>query len=147
MKTLKQIVQIAAVLFISGLEPFWPLGSPILALAAVLGTKYPNSRGIIIVVLIGLVRDALLVNRLGVSPLIGVFAWFIAALTTARLGRPSAAAVVSAAIAALPAITLAAADGPFSYQYILATAALAGVFSLIWNFISERDDAIKIKSR
>lgn len=129
-------------LIISGLEPFSPLGSPILALAAVLGTRYPNSTGIFTVVLIGLVRDALLVNRLGVSSLIAASAWVVAALGAARLGRPQVVSIVAAAVFSAAAGFF---PGPFSYQFILATAALAGVFSAVWNFISERDEKIKVR--
>lgn len=132
-------------LLVSGLEPFWPLGSPVLALAAVLGTRYPNSLGIISVILVGLIRDILMVNRLGTSSLIAAFAWAAAAIGAARLGRPQAVSVIAAALAALPAIALATAGGPFSYQFILATAVLAGIFSAIWNFISERDEKIKVR--
>lgn len=144
MKTLKQIVWIAVFLLISGLEPFWPAGSPIIALSAVLGTRYPSSLGVFTAVLIGLTRDVLTVNRLGISSLITVFAWFIAALGASRLGRPQAVSGAAAGLAALSAIVLATAGGPFFYQYILATAVLAGIFGAIWNFIWERDEAIKI---
>ncbi len=133
---------------IAGLEPFWPLGSPIIAFAAVLGTKYPNSRGLIAAILIGLIRDVLLVNRLGVSSATAAFAWLLAALGASRLGRPLAISVVAAAAAGLPAIALAAAGffpGPASYQFIFSTAALAGILAAVWNLISDRDEKIKVR--
>lgn len=127
---------------ISGLEPFWPLGSPVIALAAVLGTKYPNSTGIFAAVFIGLARDVLLVNRLGASSLIAAFAWLIAAFAAARLGRPLAVSTITAAVFSVPAGFF---PGSFSYQYILATAILSGVFSFVWNVISDRDDKIRVR--
>lgn len=139
---MKSIGLILISLIVSGLEPFWPLGSPVIALAAVLGSKYPNSTGIFAAVFIGLARDALLINRLGGSSLIAAFAWFIVAFAAARLGRPLAASVIAAAITAAPAAFF---PGPASYQFILATALLSGIFSAVWNFISERDEAIKIR--
>jgi len=139
---MKLLTPLFVSLIISGLEPFWPLGSPIIALSAVLGTKYPNSRGIITVVLIGLVRDVLLVNRLGISSAIVALAWLLASLGTVRLGRPLAISVVAAAVAAAPAGFF---PGPVSYQFILATAALAGIFSAVWNFIWERDEKIRVR--
>ena len=139
---MKLLTPLFVSLIISGLESFWPLGSPIIALSAVLGTKYPNSRGIITVVLIGLVRDVLLVNRLGISSAIVALAWLLASLGTVRLGRPLAISVVAAAIAAAPAGFF---PGPVSYQFILATAALAGIFSAVWNFIWERDEKIRVR--
>lgn len=134
--------------FIAGLEPFWPLGSPAIAFAAVLGVKYPGRIGLIAAVLAGLVRDVLLVNRLGTSSLLAAFAWLIAALGITRLDRPLVVSVAAAAIAGLPAIALAAAGffpGPASYQFILSTAALAGIFSFVWNVISDRDDKIRVR--
>lgn len=139
---MKSLTPILISLIISGLEPFWPLGSPIIALSAVLGTKYPNSRGIIAVILIGLARDVLLVNKLGVSSALAALAWLLAGLGTARLGRPLAISIVAAVAAATPAGFF---PGPASYQFILATAALAGVFSTVWNFISERDEKIRVR--
>ena len=139
---MKLLTPLFVSLIISGLESFWPLGSPIIALSAVLGTKYPNSRGIITVVLIGLVRDVLLVNRLGISSAIVALAWLLASLGTVRLGRPLAISVVAAAVAAAPAGFF---PGPVSYQFILATAALAGIFSAVWNFIWERDEKIRVR--
>lgn len=127
---------------ISGFEPFWPLGSPVIAIAAVLGVKNPNSKGLVIAVTGGLIRDVLLVNKLGISSAIAGFAWIIAAAAATRLGRPQAISLAAAAIAAVPASFF---PGPASYQYILATALLAGVFSTVWNFISERDETIKIR--
>lgn len=140
---MKSFGLILITLIIAGLEPFWPLGSPALALAAVLGTIYPNSGGILAAVLIGLARDVLLVNRLGISSLIAVFAWFIASLGVTRLGRPLAVSVITAAAFSVPAGFF---PGPFSYQFILATAALAGIFSTVWNFISERNEKIKVRN-
>lgn len=141
---MKSVSIILISLIISGLEPFSPLGSPVIALAAVLGTRYPNSLGVISVILIGLIRDILMANRLGISSLIAAFAWAAAALGAARLGRPLVVSTVAAALAALPAQAQAKA-GPFSYQFILATAILAGIFSAVWNFISERDEKIKVR--
>ncbi len=139
---MKSLTPILISLIISGLEPFWPLGSPIIALSAVLGTKYPNSRGIIAAILIGLVRDVLLVNRLGVSSAVAVLAWLLASLATTRLGRPLIISVSAAAVAAIPAGFF---PGPASYQFIFSTATLAGIFSAVWNFISERDEKIKVR--
>lgn len=139
---MKHLSLIFISLIISGLEPFSPVGSPALALAAVIGTKYPNSLGIISVILIGLVRDALLVNRLGTSSLIAASSWFVAAFAASRLGRPLAVSVTSAAIFSVPAGFF---PRPLSYQFILATAILAGIISAIWSFISERDEKIKVR--
>lgn len=136
---MKSIVLILISLIAAGLEPFSPAGSPAIALAAVLGTKYPSSRGIITVILIGLARDALLVNRLGISSLIAVFAWFIAAFAAARLGRPLVVSIIAAALAAI-GLNLN------NLIQILATAALAGIFSAVWNFISEKDEKIKVRN-
>jgi len=148
---MKFIPPIIVGLLVAGLEPFWPLGSPAIALAAVLGTKYPNSRGLIAAILIGLVRDVLLVNRLGTSSLVTAFAWFIAAVSITRLGRPVVTSILAALAADLPAKALAAAGAlaqaaaSASYQFIFSTAALAGIFSAIWNFISDRDESIRIR--
>lgn len=139
---MKHLILFLISFLISGLEPFWSWGSPVIALAAILGTKYPNSTGIFAAVFIGLARDVLMVNRLGASSLIAVFAWFIAAFAAARLGRPAAVSVAAAAIAAIPAAFF---PGPASYQFILATAALAGIFSFVWNVISDRDDKIRVR--
>jgi len=145
---MKSLIPFIISFLVSGLEPFWPLGSPAIAVSAVLGTKYLNSRGLVAVILIGLVRDVLLVNRLGVSSAIAAFAWLLASLATSRLGRPVMVSIAAAALAGLPAIALAPAGffpGPASYQFILSTAALAGIFSAVWNFISDRDEKIRVR--
>ncbi len=127
---------------IAGAEPFFPFGSPAIAFAAVLGTKYQNSHGLIAVILVGLIRDVLLVNRLGTSSAIAALAWTLAALGVSRLGRPLMVSIAAAAVSAVPAGFF---PGPASYQFVLATAALAGALAAVWNFISERNERIKVR--
>jgi hypothetical protein len=145
---MKSLTPFLISLLVAGSEPFWPFGSPSIALAAVLGTKYPNSLGLIIAILIGLVRDVLLVNRLGISSLVTALAWFVAAAGVARLGRPvmiSVGAALAGEALAKAATPAGFFTGPLNYQSILATAALAALFAAVWGWIAEKDEKIRVR--
>jgi hypothetical protein len=84
---MNNIFLIFLTLIISGMEPF--LGSLSLALvwAAVLGIKKHDIPGALLVFYSGLIRDVLLVNRLGQSSIIFLIIWAAAVVIGSKLSK------------------------------------------------------------
>lgn len=83
---------------IAGAEPFVPFGSLLISWASVVGIRRQDWFALLTMVLAGVIRDVLLVNKLGVSSAIVVATWALSRAAISRFDRPLLIAVVAGAI-------------------------------------------------
>lgn len=83
---------------IAGAEPFVPFGSLLISWASVVGIRRQDWFALLMMVLAGVIRDVLLVNKLGVSSAVVVAAWALSRAAISRFDRPVLTAAVVSAI-------------------------------------------------
>lgn len=83
---------------IGGMEPFLPAGSLFFAWSAVLGTKKHDWWGVGAIVSGAVVRDVVLVNRLGISGGVSLLAYLISALAIGRFNRQYLVVLAASAV-------------------------------------------------
>ena len=83
-------------LLISGTEPFFGSVQCDRCLVSGFRSKKQDIAGVMLVFLSGLIRDVLLVNRLGQSSIILMVVWASAAIITSKLSRNLFSAAISA---------------------------------------------------
>lgn len=129
-------------IILSGLEPFVPWGSLVVALAAVLGVKRQTGDGLIAAILAGIIRDVLLVAGLGITSSVLAGVWALGAIGMIRINRPQ---VVVMPVAALGAIILAFISGRDRTSEALASAVMA--LGLFWGWSLLTTGGSKIQLR
>lgn len=130
-------------LLISGTEPFLGQFSAVVVWSAVLGVKKQDIAGVMLVFLSGLIRDVLLVNRLGQSSIILMVVWASAAIITSKLSRNLFSAAISAPAGYLVMTLLE------TGRLNIFGAAITSVISLlaiaIWTWKDSRGSGIKVR--
>lgn len=141
MNTLVLIV--GSVLF-AGIEPFLPVGSLVAAWTATVAVRRADWGGLWAVLIAGLVRDVLLVERLGSSGIVLATVWAVAAASLSHFDRPL---LVSVAAAAVGGGLLGLVDGSSRWQAAAVSALLALVIQTSWSRLSDRSGGIQLRGR
>ena len=81
---------------ISAAEPFFGLFSLSLVWTVGLGVKKQDIPGVVLVFLLGLIRDVLLINRLGQSSIIFLAVWAAAGIIASKLSKNLFSGVIPA---------------------------------------------------
>lgn len=130
-------------LLISGTEPFLGQFSAIVVWSAVLGVKKQDIAGVMLVFLSGLIRDVLLVNRLGQSSIILMVVWASAAIITSKLSRNLFSAAISAPAGYLVMTLLE--TGRFNIFGAAITSVISLLAIAIWTWKDSRGSGIKVR--
>lgn len=130
-------------LLISGTEPFLGQFSAVVVWSAVLGVKKQNIAGVMLVFLSGLIRDVLLVNRLGQSSIILMVVWASAAIITSKLSRNLFSAAISAPAGYLVMTLLE--TGKLNIFGAAITSVISLLTIAIWTWKDSRGLGIKVR--
>ncbi|MBI5356071.1 hypothetical protein HZB78_00465 [Candidatus Collierbacteria bacterium] len=140
---MSNILLLILTLIISGTEPFWNSFSLAVIWAAVLGVKKHNASGAFQVFFLGLVRDVLLVNKLGQSSAVLLIVWAAAAAITSKLSR-NLFAVTVPALAGYLAVSLLE-TGKINFWGMVITAIFSAIVIAIWTWKNSRETGIRVR--
>lgn len=128
---------------IASAEPFFGSFSLSLVWAVGLGVKKQDIPGALIVFLLGLIRDVLLVNRLGQSSIILLIVWAAAGIITAKLSKN----LFSAAIPALGGYLILnlVEIGKINILGMAITVIMSILIVEIWTLKDSRESEIKVR--
>lgn len=128
---------------IVGAEPFFGSFSLALVWVAGLGVKKQDIPGALIVFLLGLIRDVLLVNRLGQSSIILLAVWTTAGIISSKLSKN----LFSAAIPALGGyLILSLVEiGKINIWGMVITAIMSISIVEIWTLKDSRESEIRVR--
>lgn len=125
--------------FLAGIDPFLPAGSLLVALEAVLGTNKKGGWFLVSLITAGLLRDVLLVQRLGTSSLVLAVCWLASAAGMTKLDKPFFISLISAAVGA---ILISLIEQKNIWINILATLIYVPVLLFIYQIISAESSGI-----
>lgn len=111
--------------------------------SAVLGVKKQNITGAVLVFILGLVRDVLLVNRLGQSSVVLLAVWSLAVIITSKLTKNLFSAVIPALTGYLIFSLLE--TGKINFPGIAITAVISVIVIGIWALKDSRESGIKVR--
>ncbi len=128
---------------IAAAEPFFCSFSLSLVWAAALGVRKQNISGAALIFLLGLVRDVILVNRLGQSPIILLIVWTIAGIIASKFSKN----LFSAAIPAFGGyLILSLVEiGKINIWGTLITVIMSILIVEIWTLKDSRESGIKVR--
>lgn len=130
-------------LFLAGIDPFLPAGSILVAYGAIQGADKKGGWVLLSLVISGLMRDVLLVERLGTSSLTLGFCWLISALGMTKFEKPLLVSLISAAAGA---VFISLIEQKNIWASVLATLAFTLVLLFVHQIISAGSQS-KIKLR
>ena len=111
--------------------------------AAVLGVKKQNVQGALLVFFLGLIRDVLLVNRLGQSSIVLLGVWAVAVIITSKLSKNLFPEVIPALAGYL--ILSVSETGKISIWGIAITAVISLIVIRIWTWKDSRESGIRVR--
>jgi len=140
---MNNIFLLALTFIISGAEPF--LGSFSLAAiwAAALGVKKQDIPGALLTFILGLVRDILLINRLGQSSIILLAVWTLAGIISSKLSKNLFSVAVPAFGGYL--ILSLVEIGTINVWGMLITVIISILIVGIWTLKDSRESGIKVR--
>lgn len=130
-------------IIISGLEPFWSIFSLAIVWAAVLGVKKQDISGAFLVFFLGIVRDVLMVNKLGQSSIVLLAVWAGATIIASKLSKN----LFSATIPALMGYSILSLIemGKINIWGAMTTLIISILIVEIWTWKDSRESGIKIR--
>lgn len=128
---------------ISGVEPF--LGSFSLAAiwAGILGVKRQDITGAAAAFMLGIVRDVLLINRLGQSSIILLAVWIVAGIIASKSSKNLFSSVISALGGYL--ILSLVETGKINILGVVITVIMSILIVEIWMWKDSRESGIKVR--
>lgn len=131
-------------IILASLEPIFS-GSMLLGWSVAVGVMRRDGWGAGTAVLAGILRDVVLVSRLGASSIIFVTAWLVSALASSRFERPFVVTfLVSAAFAIVVGVVIEKEANVIS---IVTAVAVACVTILCWGVLLERRSGIRLREQ
>lgn len=140
---MNNIVLTVLTLIISGIEPFFGQFSADVAWSAVLGVKKQTVAGAVLVFSLGLIRDVLLVNRLGQSSIILMVVWSAAVIISSKLSR-NLFSVVFPVLAGYSA-TIWLETGKLNSWGAVTTAVISFLIIWFWTLKDSRESGIQVR--
>lgn len=131
---MNQFFFLIVTILLVGMEPFFPFGSIVVALASVIGVRRHDWFALGVIIIAGITRDVLLVSTLGIASTIGVVAWILSALGISRFGRPLLVVIV---VSIISSSVLSLIEKQPILPGAIMTAILAMILSAIWGRLSE----------
>lgn len=130
-------------LIISGIEPFWSTFSLAIVWAAVIGVKKQDVPGAFFVFVLGLVRDVLMVNKLGQSSIILLAVWAGAAIIASKLSKNLFSAIIPALVGY--SVFSLMETGKINAAGMGITLAISVLIVEIWTWRDSRESGIKVR--
>lgn len=131
-------------IILTSLEPIVS-GSVLLGWSAAVGVMRRDGWGVGTVVLAGVLRDVVLVSRLGASSTVFVAAWLVSAFASLRFEHPF---VVTSLVSAISIIALGiVTDSGVTGIGVVMTVSTACITILLWRMLQERQSGIRLRTQ
>lgn len=118
---------------LSGIEPFLPFGSCLIAWTGVAGVRRKDWFALFALLFAGMIRDVLFVGRLGTASIILLFVWTLSTLASSRFDRTFLVATVTSLVGT---IALSLVEEQLIWQAMMMTVTQAWVFLTLWERLS-----------
>lgn len=129
-------------IFFSSAEAFLPIGSLTAAWAATLGAKRTGFLGVSLIFMMGIIRDVVMVDRIGISSIVLLISWAVSALGVAKFGH-QLILVIGSAFSITLAFDLIA--GQVNIGGVLISSIVSFIMFTVWANLAEKDNAIHLR--